>query len=205
MDLSPTAFSMRALIMGLALPVMACGALADTDSEAQTSLEVDDDIERIETVTRPDRDAILKAKRPTGLKDGASLFISFDTDQDGRVDAAEIEAGIAAAFETADRNANGFITALEQQAWANNLRPADSSLANPVRFDPNLDRRISFEEFETVITDLAGDYSDAVSGDVIIADLKTSQNGKTPEERAQSLEDLTPGEVLRRRRDRNQS
>ena len=30
---------------------------------------------------------------------------------------------------------------LEQQAWARSLPTRDNSLANPVRFDPNLDRR----------------------------------------------------------------
>lgn len=174
-----TEFSLRALVAALAFPVLAGQA------GAETTPVVDDDIQRIEKSTRPDRDRLRgpDGKPPMKLKDGASLFMSFDADRDGRVVASEIETGITEAFAAADKDGGGFISVLEQQSWAESLRPVDSSLANPVRFDPNLDRRISFGEFNAVILGLAEDFSDEATGDVILADLKEPVRIPGPEER----------------------
>ncbi|MGB3625774.1 MAG: EF-hand domain-containing protein [Henriciella sp.] len=118
----------------------------------------EDDVVRLpgsgEVKSENDR-AKLKADR---LKPGGGLLASFDTDGNGKISEAEIQAGVALAFEAADDNGDGELTALEQQAWAQNLPTRDDSLANPVRFDPNLDRRVSYTEFQTVIIDLASDY-----------------------------------------------
>lgn len=117
-------------------------------------------------------EALRQRAQADRLKPGAGLFITFDTNNDGRINQTEINAGIPAAFSDADVNADGFLTALEQQDWARNLPTRDDSLANPFRFDPNLDRRVDLDEFTLVINNLGLDYADEVSGDIIIADLK---------------------------------
>ncbi len=113
-----------------------------------------------------------KGDKPDRLKPGSGLFISFDSDENGRINTAEIERGIPAAFETADANADGYLTALEQQDWAASLPTRDDSLANPFRFDPNLDRRVDIDEFTKVISDLGVEYADELSGEIIVANLK---------------------------------
>ena len=106
------------------------------------------------------------------LKPGAGLFLTFDSNEDGRISQFEIDAGIPLAFRIADRNEDGFLTALEQQDWAASLPTRDDSLANPFRFDPNLDRRVDLDEFTTVIVNLGTDYADETTGDILVADLK---------------------------------
>lgn len=106
------------------------------------------------------------------LKPGAGLFLTFDSNQDGRITQFEIDAGVPIAFQVADKNADGYLTALEQQDWAAGLPTRDDSLANPFRFDPNLDRRVDLDEFTTVIVNLGSDYADESSGDILVADLK---------------------------------
>ena len=119
------------------------------------------------------RDASLRERaKADRLKPGAGLFITFDTDNNGRITQSELDTGIPAAFSRADSNEDGFLTALEQQDWARSLPTRDDSLANPFRFDPNLDRRVDLEEFTLVIRNLGIDYADEASGDIIIADLK---------------------------------
>lgn len=110
-----------------------------------------------------------KAKR---LKPGGGLFVTFDTDANGRISQSEIAAGIPLAFAAADANQDGYLTALEQQDWARSLPTRDDSLANPVRFDPNLDRRVDPAEFAAVISDLGREYANEATGEIIIAELE---------------------------------
>lgn len=119
-----------------------------------------DDIVRLpgQGLVKPDT---APAQRKLGkLVPGGGLFASFDADDDGRISAIELVDGTRAAFLAADANGDGQIGALEQQDWAAGLPTRDDSLANPVRFDPNLDRVVTFEEFESVITELATNYQD---------------------------------------------
>lgn len=109
------------------------------------------------------------------LKPGAGLFLTFDSNEDGRISQFEIDAGIPLAFRVADRNEDGYLTALEQQDWAAGLPTRDDSLANPFRFDPNLDRRVDIDEFTTVIVNLGSDYADETTGDILVADLKAAR------------------------------
>ena len=81
-------------------------------------------------------------------------------------------AGIANAFDAADANADGELTPLEQQDWASNLPTRDESLLNPARFDPNLDRMVSAEEFSSVIHSMAAGYTEDGSSEVVLASLK---------------------------------
>ena len=110
--------------------------------------------------------------RADRLKPGGGLFVSFDSDGNGSISLEEISAGIPLAFAAADTNEDGQLTAIEQQAWAASLPTRDDSLANPVRFDPNLDRRVSIAEFTAVISDLGVAYADETTGEIIVADLK---------------------------------
>ena len=114
---------------------------------------------------------------PKRLVASGGLLMSFDADRDGVITVAEREAGILSAYEAADADGNGSLTAFEQQAWAESLPTHDDSLANPVRFDPNLDRRVSFEEFQAVIRGVAEDYASTEDGSVLVTDLEE----KTPE------------------------
>ena len=108
---------------------------------------------------------------PDRLVPGGGLIVSFDTDQDGQVTPAELAAGIQAAFEEADTNSDGYLSPLEQLSWAERQPTRDDTLGNPARFDPNLDRRASYAEFDTVLTSFAADYA-SESGNIRIADLK---------------------------------
>lgn len=123
------------------------------------------------------------------LKPGAGLFISFDVDENGAITPTEIADGIPLAFITADANADGYLTALEQQAWAASLPTRDDSLANPVRFDPNLDRRVDLGEFTTVISGLGEDYADDETGDVLVADLKAAKKDRPEREDLDDIRD----------------
>lgn len=142
-----------------------------------------------------------KAKR---LKPGAGLFLTFDADENGRISTNEIQAGIPVAFSSADKNADGYLTALEQQDWAASLPTRDDSLANPFRFDPNLDRRVDLEEFTLVINNLGIDYADEVSGDIIVADLKAPDT-RRDRRRDEAQEAQRPQQGQRNPSRRNQS
>ena len=131
------------------------------------------------------------------LKPGAGLFLTFDSNDDGRISQFEIDAGIPIAFKIADRNSDGFLTALEQQDWAASLPTRDDSLANPFRFDPNLDRRVDLDEFTMVIVNLGADYADESSGDILVADLKA------PRVRRDDRRDEADEILQRRNGDRN--
>jgi len=102
---------------------------------------------------------------------GGGLFMSFDMNGDGEVGAGELQQGIEAAFKSADTNGNHALTALEQQAWAAQLPTRDTTLANPVRFDPNLDGRVTMEEFRREIMQLASDYSEGPGETLKLAQL----------------------------------
>jgi len=141
-------------------------------------------------------DALRERTRADRLKPGAGLFITFDQDSNGRISQSEINVGIPAAFEDADGNEDGYLTALEQQDWARSLPTRDDSLANPFRFDPNLDRRVDLEEFTLVISNLGQDYADEESGEIIISDLKAPRLERPREggRGAQALEGSPNGE-----------
>lgn len=126
-----------------------------------------------------ERIADLGAKR---LAPGGGLITSFDTDNNGRVSKAELDAGIAAAFLAADANADGGLTPLEQQDWASKLPTRDESLFNPARFDPNLDRFVNEEEFSFVIHSMAEGYTEDGSSEVVLASLKRKPRRDITEE-----------------------
>ncbi|MEM9669040.1 MAG: hypothetical protein AAF950_08960 [Pseudomonadota bacterium] len=131
------------------------------------------------------RDAAPQLKKADRLIPGGGLLLSFDTDQDGRVSDAELMAGIESAFAEADNNADGFLTPLEQISWSESLPTRDASLSNPARFDPNLDRRVSSEEFHTVIVGFAEDVSDEETGEIVLASLKAKRRVRNGDDSAE--------------------
>ena len=112
------------------------------------------------------------ANLPTRLAPGGGLLMSFDANSDGLISTTEIEFGIIEAFLLADANADGNLTPLEQAAWANELPTRDDTLNNPVRFDPNLDRYVSLEEFTGAVQQMVLIYADEATGDVSLAALE---------------------------------
>ncbi|MCI4645973.1 MAG: EF-hand domain-containing protein [Hyphomonadaceae bacterium] len=109
---------------------------------------------------------------------GGGLLLSFDANRDGQVTVAERNFGIERAFDAADANGNGTLSAFEQQAWAESLPTRDDSLANPVRFDPNLDRRVSAQEFSAVIIAIADAYASSPDGTIKLADLRAPDRAR---------------------------
>ena len=150
---------------------LACLALLPFATFASAQVD-DDEIVRLPGQGEVREPGLRDRTNAARLKPGAGLFLTFDTNDDGRISAFEIDAGIPVAFQMADENSDGHLTALEQQDWAAGLPTRDDSLANPFRFDPNLDRRVDLEEFTTVIVNLGSDYADEASGDILIDDLK---------------------------------
>ena len=104
---------------------------------------------------------------------GGGLLLSFDSDGNGFITPEEIDQGIVAAFEKADEDENGRITPLEQVKWAETLPTRDVSLANPARFDPNLDRSVRIDEFSAVIVDFSANYADEITGEISVNSLKS--------------------------------
>jgi len=155
--------SLTALAILASTALIAMPAHADADEDEIVRLPVQGEVRDAETRERVQADR---------LKPAGGLFVSFDTDNSGAISPDEITAGIPLAFALADANEDGALTALEQREWAESLPTRDDTLANPVRFDPNLDRRVDLSEFSAVIQDLGRAYADEISGDILITSLK---------------------------------
>lgn len=166
---------------GLILALFASLTFAASAQEAPTERDAveDDGIVRLPgqgELRAPDR---LERRGPAPRGEGmprrflpaGGLLLSFDSNADGEISDVEIDVGIPRAFAAADGDGDGFVTPLEQQEWANGLPTRDDSLANPARFDPNLDRRASLEEFEQVIRQIASVYREQNEGALTIAGL----------------------------------
>lgn len=113
---------------------------------------------------------------------GGGLLLSFDANRDGEITPTEITQGVQAAFIKADQNEDGRITPLEQIRWTETLPTRDVSLANPARFDPNLDRSVRNEEFSEIIHAFAAIHIDEATGNIPILNLKSAQQGRAPQQ-----------------------
>lgn len=136
----------------------------------------------------------LRDVRPGGERQrfvpGGGLLISFDANADDVVTTEEVSTGIEAAFNAADANGDGTLSAFEQQAWAGSLPTRDESLANPVRFDPDLDRQVSAEEFALVIARIAESYASEDSGAIYRDSLRATEQPRRREARTGQLQRL---------------
>ena len=180
------------MIRTLSLVSLTCLSLCVT---AQAQVD-EDELVRLPGQGEIRSEGLRQKAKATRLKPGAGLLITFDTNDDERISPAEIETGIPIAFASADKNQDGYLTALEQQDWAASLPTRDDSLANPFRFDPNLDRRADLEEFTSVISNLASDYASEDNTDILVSDLKA------PRPRAQDRRNGIEEAIQEQRRDR---
>ena len=165
--------------------------------EASAAAAEDDTLVRLPGTGEVKSEITREKLQADKLKPGGGLLASFDADEDGRVTRAELEAGIEAAFKAADTKEDGWLTAFEQQDWANSLPTRDDSLTNPVRFDPNLDRRVTFAEFSSVITNLWADYREEGYRELRVSSLRSTRDERR-DERTGSPEEYRgalPGEV----------
>jgi hypothetical protein len=162
-----------------ALVWLGVSCLAQSVSATETAGLVESDIQDTgdaDDIVRLPGQGRLKPDAPHGrhasgrLVPGGGLIVSFDANDDGHVTPNELRTGAVAAFTVADANADGTLSGLEQQDWANSLPARDDTLANPVRFDPNLDRIVSVTEFVAVIAQLAVDHADS-DGNIYLAKL----------------------------------
>ena len=160
----------------LAQSVSASEAAGLVDSDAQDAADADD-------IVRLPGQGRLKPDAPHGrhasgrLVPGGGLIVSFDANDDGHVTPDELRTGAVAAFTAADANADGSLSALEQQ----DLPTRDDTLANPVRFDPNLDRIVSVTEFVAVVAQLTLDHADP-DGNIYLSKLAAPEP-KDPDKR----------------------
>lgn len=125
---------------------------------------------------------------------GGGLLLSFDMDQDGQITRTEVESGIAAAFTKADANEDGRITPLEQIRWSETLPTRDVSLANPARFDPNLDRSVRTDEFSEIIQAFAALHANEATGTIPLEALKAKPSKKKPSPRNSTSENAPDGQ-----------
>ena len=157
----------------LAQSVSASEAAGLVDSDTQDAADADD-IVRLPGQGRLRPDAPHGRHASGRLVPGGGLIVSFDANDDGHVTPDELRTGAVAAFAAADANADGSLSALEQQDWANSLPTRDDTLANPVRFDPNLDRIVSVTEFVAVVAQLTLDHADP-DGNIYLSKLATPE------------------------------
>ena len=157
----------------LAQNVSASEAAGLVDSDTQDAADADD-IVRLPGQGRLRPDAPHGRHASGRLVPGGGLIVSFDANDDGHVTPDELRTGAVAAFAAADANADGSLSALEQQDWANGLPTRDDTLANPVRFDPNLDRIVSVTEFVAVVAQLTLDHADP-DGNIYLSKLATPE------------------------------
>ena len=124
----------------------------------------------------------LPERKGEKLVAGGGLLVSFDKNRNKVIEPEELQAGMRDAFLNADSNGDGSLTALEQKDWADQLATPDETLANPVRFDPNLDRIVSEAEFFTVIEQIAESYAEP-NGEIPVSSLidkTTPPRGQAP-------------------------
>ena len=144
--------------------------LVETVSLTTDEADDVDDLVRLPGMGNLNPDAPHGRHAANRLVPGGGLIVSFDANDDGKVTRDELYEGADTAFIQADTNKDGTLSALEQQDWARGLPTRDDTLANPVRFDPNLDRVVTRAEFVAVIAQLAAAYAEA-DGSVMIASL----------------------------------
>jgi len=177
--LAVAALALLAPALPTASPFHVTAGLASAE-DAQTAAGEAGDLVRLpgRGEVKTERSRLTREDR---LAPGGGLLMSFDGDEDGSVSPAEFETGLTAAFAAADSDGDGQLTVFEQLDWVESLPTRDGSLSNPVRFDPNLDRMVSYGEFSAVIRSLAEPYQDPVNGSVDLSQLRQSESDRMEE------------------------
>lgn len=88
--------------------------------------------------------SIRAATSPAGV-----LIAGFDANGDGRVDRAELEAGIERMFRLADQNHDGSLSLIELSQWSMIWLGGPSAVPGRFDFDRDADDRVSASEFAT--------------------------------------------------------
>jgi len=107
-------------------------------------IEQDEELE-VETIVNGD---------VTGIRPAALVFATFDTNGDYSVDTRELAAGHARAFGHADRDTSGYLSIIEIEGWRRNALGSTDAIPGRMAFDPNLDNRITKDEFGAEFTRL---------------------------------------------------
>jgi hypothetical protein len=92
------------------------------------------------------------------------MLVSFDTDGDLSISAAEIDAGLEREFARADANQDGSIQPIEFQNWGNLVLGGGHLGPYRLDFDRNVDNVITREEFDTEIRGRVSDYDGDENG-----------------------------------------
>jgi len=98
------------------------------------------------------------------LSGDAMMFVSFDTNGDLSVSRDELEAGIVREFTRIDANADGNVSPIEFQNWANNVLGGSQMGPYRLDFDRNVDNTITRAEFETEVRGRFSDYDENSDG-----------------------------------------
>jgi hypothetical protein len=86
------------------------------------------------------------------------MFVSFDTDGDLSISAAEIDAGLNREFARADTTGDGSLQPIEFQSWANAVLGGGQMGPFRLDFDRNVDNVITRQEFDTEIRARVREY-----------------------------------------------
>lgn len=147
----------------------ACLAIAALGACAAPAFAQDvDTIDRISGQVSPGG----APRAPDGVKvvaPGALVYARFDTDLDGKITVAEIDAGAAIAFAAADSDGDQQITGFEQTDWAARMGSRADLMANAMTFDIDLDRSVTRAEFTSGLKRIASQIQP--SGDLTFTDL----------------------------------
>lgn len=145
-----------------------------------------------------------KKNRTSSARNQAAFLLDFDTDKDGRITRTEVDAGLAAQFAAADKNADGKLDPAEFQrhndqrkaerkaryeAWRQKQEAAGGEVKpyvdrGPRAFDPmknmdwDLDGYISAEEFSGKTRAQAMRADRDGDGTVLAADLKRERGDR---------------------------
>lgn len=92
------------------------------------------------------------------------MLVSFDTDFDLAITAAEVDAGLNREFARADTSGDGQLQPIEFQTWS--AAALGGTTLGPYRldFDRNVDNIITRAEFDTEIRARVSDYDEDESG-----------------------------------------
>ena len=119
------------------------------------------------------------------------MLVSFDTDGDLNVSAAEVDAGLDREFARADANRDGSMQPIEFQNWGHLVLGGGQLGPYRLDFDRNVDNVITREEFDTEIRARV-DYYDQDENDVLARSEFVRLIGQTRPPRQRPTSELPP-------------
>jgi hypothetical protein len=128
------------------------------------------------------------------LSADAMMLVSFDSDGDVSVNAAEIDAGLAREFSRADANGDGRLQPIEFQNWSTLV--LGGSQLGPYRldFDRNVDNAITREEFDSEIRARVRAYDEDENGSLTRSEfVRLVGQARPPTQRRLQTPGIGPG------------